>query len=154
MLSSARYKVNPETAGQISRRDFMTRISLAGLACAELTACAGTPRYLGVAEGGVLALNRAEIEALLGEHSAIVVSAPGWEEPLVLSRDPDGAFQAVGSKCTHMGCQVRPGGRFLTCPCHGSTFDLEGHVVRGPAVRALAQYRVSETSNALEVNAL
>ena len=104
-----------ETCRQISRRDFIARMGLAGLACTEITGCAGTPRYQGVVEGNVLALNRVEIEALLGEHAAIVVSAPGWEEPLVLSRGPDGAFQAVGSRCTHMGCQVRPGGVQQVC---------------------------------------
>ena len=146
--------MSPEQDGEISRRAFITRMGLAGLACSELTACAGTPRYRGVVEGGTLALNRAEIDALLAEHSAIVVEAPGWGEALVLSRSPKQEFSAVGARCTHMGCQVRPGGRFLTCPCHGSTFDLEGRVVRGPAAKPLARYHVSETSNTLNIKVL
>ena len=145
---------NSGSGGGISRRDFMTRLGLAGLACAQLAGCAGTPRYRGAIEDGVLVLDRAQVEVLLAEHPAIIVWAPSLEAALVLSRGADGSFRALSSRCTHLGCQVRPTRRFLTCPCHGSTFDMEGRVVRGPAPKPLPGYRVVETGNALEINVL
>jgi len=49
----------------------------------------------------------------------------------------DGKFSAIGDKCTHRGCTLSKGrmeGEVVTCPCHGSRFNLKtGAVVRGPA---------------------
>ena len=45
---------------------------------------------------------------------------------------------ALSSICTHRRCRVgvEPDRSFL-CPCHGSTFDPNGHVTEGPAKRDL-----------------
>jgi nitrite reductase/ring-hydroxylating ferredoxin subunit len=45
---------------------------------------------------------------------------------LLLSR-VDGHVHAVIDKCTHLGMPMRKGkfsGRIITCPFHGSTFDI------------------------------
>ena len=56
----------------------------------------------------------------------------------------DAGFYAISSICTHLGCNVHhvPGGGF-TCPCHGSRFDANGRVVRGPAPQPLAWFGLS-----------
>lgn len=56
----------------------------------------------------------------------------------------DAGFYAISSICTHLGCNVNyvPGEGFA-CPCHGSRFDANGQVVRGPAPQALAWYGLS-----------
>ena len=50
-----------------------------------------------------------------------------------------GHLYAFDDKCTHMGCSLATGklvGTTVTCPCHGSQFDVtSGAVLRGPAVR-------------------
>jgi nitrite reductase/ring-hydroxylating ferredoxin subunit len=50
-----------------------------------------------------------------------------------------GAFYAFDDTCTHMGCSLAKGkldGTTVTCPCHGSQFDVTtGAVLRGPAQR-------------------
>jgi nitrite reductase/ring-hydroxylating ferredoxin subunit len=42
-------------------------------------------------------------------------------------------FYAIRDKCTHMGCSLSEGdleGTIVTCPCHGSQFDVtSGKVV-------------------------
>ena len=45
---------------------------------------------------------------------------------------------ALSSVCTHRHCLVgvEPDRSFL-CPCHGSTFNPDGHVTEGPAKRNL-----------------
>lgn len=51
-------------------------------------------------------------------------------------------FSAYSAACTHMGCRIqRVEGGQLVCPCHGSSFNLRGEVVRGPATRPLAALR-------------
>ena len=48
-----------------------------------------------------------------------------------------GDLHAFDDKCTHMGCSLAKGkleGTTVTCPCHGSQFDVTtGAVIRGPA---------------------
>jgi glycine/D-amino acid oxidase-like deaminating enzyme/nitrite reductase/ring-hydroxylating ferredoxin subunit len=54
-------------------------------------------------------------------------------------RDDSGTVHAVSAVCTHLGCQVKwnQAERSWDCPCHGSRFDVSGHVIQGPAVKDL-----------------
>ena len=52
-------------------------------------------------------------------------------------------FYCISSVCTHLGCNVKRGGTGFECPCHGSQFDQNGRVVRGPAPQALPWYALS-----------
>jgi cytochrome b6-f complex iron-sulfur subunit len=61
---------------------------------------------------------------------------------LYVFNSPDGFF-VVSSECTHLGCNVKHTASGFECPCHGSRFDENGRVVRGPAPRPLAWYAVS-----------
>jgi cytochrome b6-f complex iron-sulfur subunit len=49
---------------------------------------------------------------------------------------------AVSAVCTHLGCLIREKKGELVCPCHGSSFDLTGKVLQGPARDALVWYAV------------
>jgi len=51
---------------------------------------------------------------------------------------------AVSAICTHRKCklEVEPE-RSFHCPCHGSTFDADGHVTHGPARRDLPVFATS-----------
>ena len=46
--------------------------------------------------------------------------------------------KVFSSRCTHLGCKINKSknGQLL-CPCHGSTFDLNGNATKGPAVEPL-----------------
>lgn len=50
-----------------------------------------------------------------------------------------GQLHAFDDTCTHKACSFAKGkleGRTVTCPCHGSQFDVtSGAVLRGPAQR-------------------
>jgi nitrite reductase/ring-hydroxylating ferredoxin subunit len=50
-----------------------------------------------------------------------------------------GSLYAFDDTCTHAGCSLAKGkldGTTVTCPCHGSQFDVtSGAVLRGPASR-------------------
>ncbi|MEA2682088.1 MAG: catalase [Chloroflexota bacterium] len=56
----------------------------------------------------------------------------------------DGTLRAFQDTCTHRGCSLTDGtlsGGIVTCPCHGSQFDVgTGEVVRGPASERLATF--------------
>ena len=52
---------------------------------------------------------------------------------------------AINAVCTHLGCVVpwnRAANKYM-CPCHGSQYDENGKVVRGPAPLSLALAHVN-----------
>ncbi len=57
--------------------------------------------------------------------------------PVVLSRSESGEVCAIANTCTHRGGPLNEGkreGNVVTCPWHGSQFDLcSGEVLRRPA---------------------
>ena len=57
--------------------------------------------------------------------------------PVMLSRSESGEVCAIAETCAHMGAPLAGGqreGNVVTCPWHGSQFDLcSGEVLRGPA---------------------
>ena len=59
-------------------------------------------------------------------------------------RDAEGALHAVSAICTHRGCVVdwNAVDKSWDCPCHGSRFDYDGHVLQGPAQRELEAKRI------------
>lgn len=58
------------------------------------------------------------------------------DTPVMLVRDGEGVL-ALHDRCSHRGCSLATGeveDGVVTCPCHGSRFDLRsGEVLRGPA---------------------
>jgi Rieske Fe-S protein len=60
-------------------------------------------------------------------------------EKVAAYRDADGGLVAVSPTCSHLGCQVNwnRAERSWDCPCHGSRFDVDGHVLQGPAIKDL-----------------
>ncbi len=49
------------------------------------------------------------------------------EKNKILLANIEGKLHAVTDKCPHLGCSLAKGqldGAVVTCPCHGSTFDV------------------------------
>ena len=69
----------------------------------------------------------------------------------------DGQLYAFDDRCTHTGCSLSHGrlhGTTVTCPCHGSQFDVTtGAVIHGPATRAVRSHRVEVEDDELLVEA-
>jgi cytochrome b6-f complex iron-sulfur subunit len=49
----------------------------------------------------------------------------------------DGEIKAVSLICPHLGCIVEQTSAGFQCPCHGSQFDMDGGLQKGPADRPL-----------------
>jgi glycine/D-amino acid oxidase-like deaminating enzyme/nitrite reductase/ring-hydroxylating ferredoxin subunit len=59
-----------------------------------------------------------------------------WKgERVALYKDETGKIFSCSAVCTHMGCIVHWNGaeKSWDCPCHGSRFNYDGHVIQGPA---------------------
>jgi Rieske Fe-S protein len=53
-----------------------------------------------------------------------------------------GEVVAYSLICTHLGCTIAENGAEFECPCHGSRFDKDGIVMKGPAQNPLKNLRV------------
>ena len=66
-------------------------------------------------------------------------------------------YRAIGSECTHAGCELSEGELdaeegIVTCACHGSIFDLEtGAAVAPPADEPEPVYQVRVDGDELQV---
>ncbi|WP_103381073.1 Rieske (2Fe-2S) protein [Pseudonocardia dioxanivorans] len=81
----------------------------------------------------------------LGPSSDVPVgSAKIYEDQgVVVTQASAGTFAAFSTTCPHQGCTVNEvQGTSIICPCHGSTFGLDGSVERGPAQRGLTPEQV------------
>jgi nitrite reductase/ring-hydroxylating ferredoxin subunit len=64
---------------------------------------------------------------------------------------------AFADECTHAGCSLSEGdfddrGSTVTCPCHGSVFDVEtGEPVEGPAQDPVAIHQARVVDGWIEV---
>ena len=56
---------------------------------------------------------------------------------LAAYRDEEGALHACSPCCAHLRCQLtfNAAEKSWDCPCHGSRFDVDGHLLCGPAQR-------------------
>lgn len=72
---------------------------------------------------------------------AVSATAPDGKKVLI-TQPRQGEAVAFSAVCTHQGCTVEPDGGQLSCPCHGSQFELSGEVKRGPAAAPLRPYDV------------
>ncbi|MGH2704510.1 MAG: Rieske (2Fe-2S) protein [Actinomycetota bacterium] len=75
-------------------------------------------------------------------------------EPVTVAR-VEGGYYAFGDYCPHARCSLADGwveGTMLTCPCHGSQFDVaSGAVITPPAVDPLETFEVRVENGELQV---
>ena len=64
---------------------------------------------------------------------------------LIVKEDNTIEEYGLNAVCTHLGCVVPwvPAANKFMCPCHGSQYNNEGKVVRGPAPLSLALAHVT-----------
>ena len=72
---------------------------------------------------------------------------------VVITQPTAGDFKAFSAVCTHQGCTVNGvSNGVITCPCHGSTFDIAtGAVEQGPATQALPTKSVTVGADGIKV---
>ncbi|WP_197497612.1 Rieske 2Fe-2S domain-containing protein [Mycobacterium sp. 1274756.6] len=74
--------------------------------------------------------------------------------PVLLVRQPERIY-AIHDRCSHRGCSLSDGelgGRVITCPCHGSRFDIrDGGLLQGPATVGQPAFDVQETDGQVRI---
>jgi len=71
------------------------------------------------------------------------VRPKGWYYDIVVLKKADGVYETMLLQCTHQQNQLLPTGNGYICNLHGSHFDKEGNVIKGPAENPLKKYPTS-----------
>ncbi|MFC4945401.1 ubiquinol-cytochrome c reductase iron-sulfur subunit [Pseudonocardia sp. GCM10023141] len=116
-----------------------------------------------VVAGGAAVLGAGVLAAGCSAQPARVAAGPGTalgpatdvpvgsakifdDQGVVVTQAAAGTYAGFSTVCPHQGCSVSKvtAGR-IVCPCHGSTFALDGSVVQGPAPTGLTAMGVTVT---------
>jgi cytochrome b6-f complex iron-sulfur subunit len=121
----------------LTRREFLSRSTLALAGAAALTAACGDGQIGGAGvtapllSGGSLTLKVSTVPALaVVGQLAFVPSNPG----IAVKRTGPDTFLALSTRCTHEGTRVDivNGSTSFRCPNHGAQYDSNGTVTRQP----------------------
>jgi Rieske Fe-S protein len=130
----------------ISRQKVLLGAGL-GLVAAVVAACssygkkpeaAGEPSTTTAAPpatGGTAAAPAANV---IAKTADVPVGSGVIVDKVVVTQPTAGVFKGFSSTCTHKGCTVdKIADGTIDCPCHGSKFNLDGSVAKGPAQKPL-----------------
>jgi len=115
-------------------------ISLAVVGCARLPPVREVP-----SQDGAVSLALADYPELQQPGGVLPVRPAGAKKPVMIVRGEGEQFSAFSLKCSHLGCTVgwNAEARSFDCPCHGSRYQIDGTVQKGPAKRPLTAYSVT-----------
>lgn len=138
-----------------SRRQSLAVAGLAVAGTAGLAACGSTAGDSvasaagSVASGAASAAGRAIAKADIPVGGGTVFEAL----KVVVTQPTAGDYKAFSAVCTHQGCTVSGvSNGVITCPCHGSQFDIAtGAVRQGPATQPLPAKSVSVGADGINV---
>ncbi len=149
--------VAPDTAAATpacacwSRRESLMVAGVAVAGTAGLTACgSGTGDAVKSAASGAAS-------AASGAIAAADIPVGGGKVfdalKVVVTQPTAGEYKAFSAICTHQGCTVNGvSNGVITCPCHGSTFDIAtGAVTQGPATNPLPAKSVTVGADGITV---
>jgi Rieske Fe-S protein len=78
-------------------------------------------------------------------NKVITIRPKGFGYDIGLRKEDNGSYTALLLRCTHADNELINTGRGFVCSLHGSQFDKEGAVKKGPAERPLHKYKTEET---------
>jgi len=146
----------------LGRRQFMNLLTFGTITGVAAGALYPVVKYFippssGGAGGGVTAKdalgNDVRVSQFLETHNpgdrTLAQGLKGDPTYIVVQGDKTIASYGINAVCTHLGCVVpwnASEDKFM-CPCHGSQYNAEGKVVRGPAPLSLALARAAVTED-------
>jgi cytochrome b6-f complex iron-sulfur subunit len=146
----------------MGRRQFMNLLTFGAVTGTALGALYPVVKYFippssGGTGGGVVAKNALGNDIVLSEflatHSVgdrtLAQGLKGDPTYLIVESSDAIADFGLNAVCTHLGCVVpwNVNENKFICPCHGSQYNSQGKVVRGPAPLSLALVHTSVTED-------
>jgi cytochrome b6-f complex iron-sulfur subunit len=110
------------------------------------------PTVSGTRVGGGVTLTIDPSSPLSAVGSAALVQTSIGD--FLVAHTAQNSFVALSAVCTHQTCTITGfGNQNYVCPCHGSTFDVNGRVLGGPAPAPLHEYQSQFTGGVLTITA-
>src|SRR5215217_1535194 len=79
--------------------------------------------------------------SLFAQNSLLIVRPSGVGYDIALRKESDEVYTALLLRCTHADNPLNSTGNGFQCNLHGSTFNKEGLVTKGPAEFSLTKYK-------------
>jgi nitrite reductase/ring-hydroxylating ferredoxin subunit/uncharacterized membrane protein len=144
------------------RRGHRSRgVALSALGYAVATCSAWLGGHLSFARG--VGVNQTAFDAAPGEWTP-VLGEDELEAGKLVRAQADGVavllieagdrLYALDDRCSHRGCSLQEGelrGDTVVCPCHGSTFRLDGSIAKGPATSPQPRFDVRRSGGRIEI---
>jgi len=136
------------TAIQMDRRDVLRTFALAAV-CPGACGLGPGRWFVSAVQAGETAVFRMRFDDFpqltksYGSVRLYVPGIPSSSSQIVVTRMPGNQFYAVTAKCTHKSVAVNAfkKGEGLRCSAHGSQFEANGKMVKGPARSSLKTYK-------------
>ncbi|HZC28188.1 MAG TPA: Rieske 2Fe-2S domain-containing protein [Gaiellaceae bacterium] len=135
-------------------------LSAVGYAAATFSAWLGG--HLSFARG--VGVNQTAFDSAPSDWTAVLADGDVGDRSLTSARADgigvllvrnDGQLYALDDRCSHRGCSLHEGklnaDDTITCPCHGSTFRLDGSIVKGPATSPQPTFEVRSSGGNVEI---
>ncbi|HSF98146.1 MAG TPA: Rieske (2Fe-2S) protein [Ornithinibacter sp.] len=143
--------------GCASRRESLLAAGVVVAGAAGLTAC-GSGEAVGEAASSAASAAASAAASVAGDAIAAASIPVGGglildNLKVVVTQPTAGDYKAFSAVCPHQGCTVtRVEAGSITCPCHGSTFDIAtGAVTKGPATSGLEAKGVTVGADGITV---
>ena len=124
-------------------------LGAAGYSILQLESCASTSSVYktAITDGNL------NVPLTLFDKSALQIVRPnGWYYDVAVQKNTDDSYTALLLQCTHQENQLRPTGNGYHCSLHGSDFDKQGNVKKGPAEKSLQHFETSVNNNTLNIH--
>jgi Rieske Fe-S protein len=120
-----------------------------GFLVSEWAACSPASKVLKVSVSG----NKLQIPLNAFATEPLVIVRPnGWYFDIAVRKKEQGSYEALLLQCTHQQNQLVVNPRGYTCNLHGSQFDEDGKVVRGPAGMPLKKFNITQSPDQLIID--
>jgi len=139
----------------MERRKFLTsscRICLLGAAGFSLTQIVGCATTASVYKTSITNGDLNVPMNLFEKSSLQIVRPAGWYYDVAVQKNPDNSYTALLLQCTHQGNQLTPTGTGYHCSLHGSDFDKQGNVRKGPAEQPLHHFETTVNNDIVSVH--
>ena len=138
----------------MERREFISSsckiclLGAAGFSLTQMTGCATTSSIYKT----TIANGEINVPLNLFEKSSLQIVRPaGWYYDVAVQKNADNLYTALLLQCTHQQNQLTPTGTGYHCSLHGSDFDKQGNVRKGPAEEPLHHFKTSVNNNFVSV---
>ncbi len=141
-----------------TRRDFVkmtcgicAAITGAGIISTALQSCATFPMVRAIPSNGKITVPESSFTP---EVNYILVRCKDLENDILVVRNSPEKKDYWGllMRCTHQQNPLSVQKQIIHCPAHGSEFDLNGMVVKDPAINPLKKYLVEAKDNLLVID--